>query len=108
MRITSKGVPHFVVKLLNTYCRFASIWTVGHPLGVLRHQQRRLVQQLHVHVDVVNAVVGQVVHLHVGVHTVERLDDLVDVVLRGSGNVVHQDWSPLFSSRMSSEANAVP
>ena len=53
---------------------------VGHALGVLRHQQRRLVQQLHVHVDVVNAVVGQVVHLHVGVHPMKRLDDLVDVV----------------------------
>ena len=25
MRMTSKGVPHFVVKLLSTYCRFASI-----------------------------------------------------------------------------------
>ena len=54
---------------------------VGHTLRVLADEQGRFVQQLHVHVNVVDAVVGQVGELDVSVNAVKTLHDAVHAFL---------------------------
>ena len=58
---------------------------IGHPRGVLCHEQGRLVQEFHVHVNVVDAVKWQVRHLDVGMDPVVVLDQPVDFFFRVVG-----------------------
>ena len=47
------------------------LWPIRNAHRVLSHQQGALVQELHVHVDVVDAVVGEYGHLDVSVYAVK-------------------------------------
>ena len=53
------------------------MWTVR-LIAKVTHEQGLLVEQLHVHIDVVDIVKRQVVHFDVGVYTQPVLHDLVD------------------------------
>ena len=53
---------------------------VGHALRVLGHEDGLFVEQLHVHVDVVDAVVGKVLHPHVGVKAHEVGKDALNLL----------------------------
>ena len=55
--------------------------TVRNAHRVFRHEEGALVEQFHVHVNVVDAIVGQHRHFDVGVHAVKVLDDLVNLCL---------------------------
>ena len=57
------------------------LWPVGCAVGILCDEQPVLIEQLHVHVDVVDAIVRQYGHFDVMVYPVEIRHQLVDFLL---------------------------
>ena len=61
---------------------------VGHSGRILTHQQGFLIEQLHVHVDMVDHIVGQIIHLDIAVDAQISLHDIIDHLLGLAGILV--------------------
>ena len=79
---------------------------VAHACGELTHQQGLLIEQLHVHVDVVDVIIEQLLHLHVAADAHELLHDVVHPVGGAHGDVELTVGSVLLIHQFAAESGA--